>query len=123
MNPKIYMAVCIYDAMGEVVETDYNDEQEVEVNWFVEEQYTMTSRTSEKYLKKIKRIELVEVGEDGLIPDNFVIIGYVSTDAIWVKNGDKFWEDEIKLIPNSLPEKHPIFYRIEIKNKYCGHFH
>lgn len=64
--------------IGTVIETDYNDQPEVEVTWEGNEKNTAASRTSLKYLTKK--------------------IGHISIDANWVKNGDEFDEDDFQWI-------------------------
>jgi len=61
--------------IGIVTDEKYNDAEEVQVNWYFDVDKTFASRTSLIYLNKI--------------------LGEVSDDVKWVKEGDEFNVDEI----------------------------
>lgn len=53
--------------------------------------------------------------------DNFKVIGEISKDAIWIKEGDEFDADKVKIIGTKGVSQMPVY--VEIKCPTCKTFH
>lgn len=62
-----------------------------------------------------------KIGENRHINQVFKVIGEISADAIWVKEGDEFDADEVKIIGTEGTSQMPVY--VEIKCGQCKTFH
>lgn len=67
-----------------------------------------------------KKVKLLLCSRDITLDDCVIkVIGEISPDAIWVKEGDEFEEDEVNIIQLPISKLN----HVEIKCPTCGRFH